>query len=180
MSDHCQSAHNELDPEQVELRNRLVTMHEPNLKKLVRREIAKERMRGSLMTTDVLHSVILKTQNHVLRARNFFGYFRQAVRSYFVTRHRFRQAQKRNAKGKRIPLEQAAMLKAGSDYQSVEINDVLDCLEKNDPKKFRLIRMLLHGESIEVISVELGISKATAYVWKKQAFERLKPMLDES
>lgn len=178
MNDHCQSAHDELDAEQVEHRNRLVTMHQPNLKKLVRREIAKERTRGSLVTTDVLHSVVLKTQNCVLRVQNFLGYFRLAVRSYLVSRSRYRQAKMRNATGKRITLEQAALLKGCSDSQAIELNDALDALKASDPKMAKLVRMLLNGDSIADIASKLGVSDATAYAWRKQAFDRLKTMLD--
>ena len=74
----------------------------------------------------------------------------------------------------------SAMLKAASDSQTVELNDALDGLEQTEPQKAKLIRMMLHGESIDDIAAEFGIGKATAYEWRRKGLNELRRILEDT
>jgi RNA polymerase sigma factor (TIGR02999 family) len=135
------------------------------------RRIASAKMRAqspanTLQTTALVHEAYLRLMDREApwesRAQ-FFGVASAAMRSILIDHARARKAEKRGGDRRREPLHDALAWFEENAIDLIALDEALDALEKEDPRKRRLVELrFFAGLSTEDASEVLGVSRATA------------------
>ena len=166
--------------------NELSEMVYDDLHRLARSYLRKERSDHTLQATALVHEAYL--QLHGLQhldwknRAHFIGVVAQVMRHVLVDHARERAAQKRGGEAKKLPITRAERLMAPTDVDLVELNEALDRLGAESPRKAKVVELHYfgglsakeiaevlgaEGESISQRTVEndLKIARAKLHEW---------------
>ena len=92
----------------------------------------------------------------------FFGLAAQMMRRILVDAARARASAKRGGEGEKVALDEAQHVSLSKDRELVALDDALDALAREDPRKARAIELRFFGGlSFEETAEVLGISVQT-------------------
>lgn len=166
--------------------NELSELVYQDLHRLAQNFLRKERPDHTLQATALVHEAYL--QLHDLQhldwtsRAHFIGVVAQVMRHVLVDHARERAAQKRGGNAKKLPITRAERVVAESDVDLVELNDAMDRLATESPRKAKVVElhyfgglsakeiaevMSADGESISQRTVEnnLKIARAKLHEW---------------
>jgi RNA polymerase sigma factor (TIGR02999 family) len=134
-----------------------------DLHRLAQNYLRKERPDHTLQATALVHEAYL--QLHGLQyldwknRAHFIGVVAQVMRHVLVDHARERAAQKRGGDAKRLPITRAERVVAGCDVDLVELNEALNRLADESPRKAKVVELHYFGglsakEIAEVLSAE--------------------------
>lgn len=163
--------------------NDLVPVLYGELKRIAASRMALEGQGHTLNTTALVHEAWLRVQKSCpeeWRDRGqFFGAMAEAMRRILVEAARRRNAAKRGGGESDIPLDGLDLHGTVIDERLLEIHEVLDRLEAEDPTKAQIVKLrFFSGMSNDEIASLLEISEKTvrrhwalAKVWLYRAIE---------
>jgi RNA polymerase sigma-70 factor, ECF subfamily len=136
------------------------------LRRIAHRRMALEKPGVSLQPTALVNEVYLRlvdTTGVSFRDRSqFFGLAAQMMRRILVDAARTRGTSKRGGALGKISFEEGFMAAPQKDREIVALDDALDALAKEDPRKARVVELRFFGGlSIEETGEVLGISVQT-------------------
>ena len=138
------------------------------LHRLALRYVAGERATVSLQATALVNEVCLRLIGwDRVRWQNrghFFGVSAQMMRRVLVDIARRRRADRRGGAAVRVPLDGIDVAAAEPDADLVAIDEALEKLAAEDPRKARVVELRFFGGlSMEETAQALGISLRTAH-----------------
>lgn len=159
-----------------------------DLHRLAQNYLRKERSEHTLQATALVHEAYL--QLHDLQhldwqnRSHFIGVVAQVMRHVLVDHARERAAQKRGGDAVKLPITRAERVVAESEVDLIELNDALDRLGAESPRKAKVLElhyfgglsakeisdvMSADGEPISQRTVEndLKIARAKLHAWMK-------------
>lgn len=136
------------------------------LRRIAGRRLALERPGHSLQPTALVNEVYLKlvdTSGVSFRDRSqFYALAAQIMRRILVDAARARGASKRGGGQGKISLEEDFFASPGRDREIVALDDALDALAKEDPRKAKVVELRYFGGlSVEETGEVLGTSVQT-------------------
>ena len=136
------------------------------LRRIAHRRMSLERPGKSLQPTALVNEVYLRlvgTTRVSFRDRSrFFALAAQMMRRILVDAARSRGASKRGGAIEKMSLEEGFLAAPGKDREIVALDDALEALFKEDPRKARVVELRFFGGlSIEETVEVLGISVQT-------------------
>lgn len=140
------------------------------LRGVAHRRLRAERTGHTLQTADLVHEAYARMADAELRLKDrahFFALAARTMRRILVDYARARMAEKRGGSARPVPIHQLTVevAAAGRDPESAEIlalHDALERLEKQDPRKARVIEAhTFGGLTYDETAEALGISPAT-------------------
>ena len=147
----------------------LIPLVYDELHRMALRYLAGERSTVSLQATGLVNEVCLRLlgwdQVHWQNRGHFFGVSAQMMRRVLVDIARRRRATRRGgAAAVRVPLDLIDVPAAEPDADLVAIDDALERLAAEDPRKARVVELRFFGGlSMEETAQTLGISLRTAH-----------------
>ena len=134
-----------------------------DLRRLAQNYLRKERPDHTLQATALVHEAYL--QLHDLQhldwknRAHFIGVVAQVMRHVLVDHARERAAQKRGGDAVKLPITRAERVVAQSDVDLVELNEALDRLATESPRKAKVVELHYFGglsakEIAEVLSAD--------------------------
>jgi RNA polymerase sigma factor (sigma-70 family) len=178
---HLLSAIDQGDPHAAE---RLLPLVYDQLRKLAAQKLAHEQPGQTLQPTALVHEAYLRlvgaapspaaeapeggAQPALGNARwnsrgHFFAAAAEAMRRILVENARRKRSLKRGGDLQRIDLEQAALVAREPQEQWLALDEALEKLAKEDPRKAELVKLrYFAGLSVQEAADFLGISRATA------------------
>jgi RNA polymerase sigma factor (TIGR02999 family) len=151
--------------------NELSELVYEDLHRLAQNYLRSERPDHTLQATALVHEAYL--QLHDLQhldwknRAHFIATVAQVMRHVLVDHARERAAQKRGGGGLKLPISRAERVVAESEIDLVELNDALERLAKESPRKAQVVELYYFGglnakEIAEVLSAdETSISQRT-------------------
>ena len=145
---------------------RLVPMVYNELRRIANRRMALENPGQTLEPTALVNELYLRlvdTAGLTFRDRSqFFGLAAQMMRRILVDAARARGAGKRGGAAAKVSLEERLFAAPERDREMVALDDALQALAKDDPRKARVVELRFFGGlSIEETGEVLGISVQT-------------------
>ena len=145
----------------------LVPLVYDELHRMALRYLTGERSTVSLQATALVNEVCLRLLGwDEVRWQNrghFFGVSAQMMRRVLVDIARRRRANRRGARAVHVPLDGIDVAVAEPDADLVAIDEALDKLATEDPRKARVVELRFFGGlSMEETAQALGISLRTA------------------
>ena len=146
--------------------DRLVPLLYPELRKLARGYLNRERPGHTLQPTALVHEAyarLVKQDQPEYRSRtHFMAVAAQVMRQVLVDRARARGAGKRGGGAAKVPFEEAVGIATERPSVMIAIDDALSELMRKDPLKGRLIEMRFFGgmtaeDSAEVLDLPLPV-----------------------
>lgn len=137
------------------------------LRKLARARMANEPADHTLQATALVHEAYLRLVKNAEDQRwdgrgHFFGAAAQAMRRILVERARHHGRLKRGGDRKRVALSEDAASASADGTDLLALDEVLNKLEKHDPRKFQVVMLRYFGGlSIEETAAALDLSPAT-------------------
>lgn len=137
------------------------------LRKLARAKMAQEPADHTLQATALVHEAYLRLVHNAEDKKwdgrgHFFGAAAQAMRRILVERARHHGRLKRGGDRKRVALGEDAASTEADGTDLLALDEVLDRLEKHDPRKFQVVMLRYFGGlSIEETAAALDLSPAT-------------------
>jgi len=147
----------------------LIPLVYDELHRMALRYLAGERSTVSLQATALVNEVCLRllgwNQVHWQNRGHFFGASAQMMRRVLVDIARRRRANRRGgARAVRVPLEGIDVAAVEPDADLVAIDEALERLAVEDPRKARVVELRFFGGlSMEETAQALGISLRTAH-----------------
>jgi RNA polymerase sigma factor (TIGR02999 family) len=146
----------------------LVPLVYDELHRMALRYLTGERSTVSLQATALVNEVCLRLLGwDEVRWQNrghFFGVSAQMMRRVLVDIARRRRANRRGARAVHVPLDGIDVAAAEPDADLVAIDDALERLAVEDPRKARVVELRFFGGlSMEETAQALGISLRTAH-----------------
>jgi len=142
-----------------------------DLRRLAQGYLSQERSDHTLQATALVHEAYLQLDEfqHIdwKNRAQFISVVTQVMRHVLVDHARERAAQKRGGGAKKLPISRAERVIAESEVNLVELNDALDRLAKESPRKAKVVELYYFGglsakEIAEVLSAdETSISQRT-------------------
>lgn len=147
---------------------RLMPMVYEELRRIAHRRMAFERPDVSLQATALVNEVYLKLVDVTgvsFRERSqFFALAAQLMRRILVDAARARGAAKRGGDMGKVAVEDGFLAAPGRDREIVALDDALDALAKQDPRKARVVELrFFAGLSMEETAEVLQISVQTVH-----------------
>ncbi|HZR27219.1 MAG TPA: sigma-70 family RNA polymerase sigma factor, partial [Terriglobales bacterium] len=142
--------------------DRLIPLLYPELQRLARSYMRKERTSHTLQPTALVHEAyarLVKQDQPDYRSRaHFMGVAAQVMRQILVDHARTRNAGKRGGGAVNVPFDEVADITAKRPSAMIAIDDALVELARKDPVKARLIEMRFFGgmtaeDSAEVLKI---------------------------
>jgi len=164
--------------------DRLIPLLYPELQKLARGYLRKERPGHTLQPTALVHEAyarLVKQDQPDYRSRaHFMGVAAQVMRQILIDHARTRNAEKRGGRVFRVPFDEAANVAAEPPSVLIAVDDALTELAKKDPVKAQLIEMRFFGgmtaeESAEVIRIPVAEARRHLRVgqaWLQRELDR--------
>ena len=162
---------------------RLVPVVYGELRLLAQRRMLLENPGASLQPTALVHELYLRLVDaHGLSFHNrsqFFALAAQMMRRILVDSARTRGASKRGGSSEKISFVEGYFAAPGRDRQVIALDDALEMLAKEDPRKARAVELRFFGGlSMEEAAEVMGISVQTvrrdwnfARVWLARAMQ---------
>lgn len=141
----------------------LVPLLEKELRRIARHHMAAQRPDHTLQTTALVNEAYLRLID-VKRASwhdrsHFLAACSQIMRHILVDHARGRQAAKRGGGACMVPLEEAWVVSPEPGTDLVALDEALDALTKNDPRKAKVVELRFFGGlSVEETAAVLDIS----------------------
>ena len=168
--------------------NNLSELLYEDLHRLAQNYLRKERSDHTLQATALVHEAYL--QLHELQhldwknRAHFIGVIAQVMRHVLVDHARERAAQKRGGDAVKLPITRAERVVAPTDIDLIELNEALDRLAAESPRKAKVVELhyfgglsakeisdvlSVDGESIAQRTVEndLKIARAKLHEWMR-------------
>ena len=147
--------------------DKLVPLIQPELRRLARRHMRRERPGHTLQTTALVHEVYLKLvdKSHPdwQGRAHFFAVAATLMRRIMVDHARERRAKKRGGGAVKVELDEAALISEGRAEELLALDEALDRLAAFDPRKCQVVEMRYFGGlTIEEIADVLKIHPNTA------------------
>lgn len=154
----------DIDDGDQSARDRLLQHVYPELKKIARSRLRKERNAETLNATGLVHEAYLRMSGNQAidwKGRShFFGAAAQTMRRILIDRARARSRDKRG--GELVSLTHADVESATTMEGLIEVDNLLQRLEQERPRWVRIIECrYFAGLSIEETAETLGVSHAT-------------------
>lgn len=161
-----------------------------DLRRLAQHFLGRERPEHSLQATALVHEAYLQLHGlqHIdwKNRAQFICIVAQVMRHVLVDHARERSAQKRGGGAVKLPLSRAGRVAADQDIELVELNDALEKLAKESPRKAQVVELYYFGglsakEISEVLSAEgtsvsqrtvendLKIARAKLHSWLRSS-----------
>lgn len=136
------------------------------LKGLARSRIGMERPGHTLNTTALVHEVWLRLQKSAPERwrdrKQFFAAAAEAMRRILVEAARHRTAAKRGGGEEHLPVHELEIASYLADERLLEVHEVLDRLEAEDPVKAQIVKLrFFSGLSHEEIASLLEVNEKT-------------------
>jgi RNA polymerase sigma factor (TIGR02999 family) len=168
--------------------NELSELVYEDLHRLARHYLRKERVDHTLQATALVHEAYLQIhdlQHLDWKSRaHFIGVVAQVMRHVLVDHARDRAAQKRGGEAVKVPISRAERVVAQSEIDLIELNDALDRLANESPRKAKVVELHYFGglsakEIVEVLSAtdepiaqrtvenDLKVARAKLHGWMK-------------
>ena len=147
--------------------DRLIPLVYPNLKRLARRYMRKERADHTLQPTALVNEAYLRlvggSEVDWKNRAHFFGVAAQLMRRILVDHARERHAAKRGGPGQqKISLDGALCYNYEDPDELLAVDEALDRLSAFDPRQARIVELRFFvGLSIEEAAEVLGFSSRT-------------------
>jgi RNA polymerase sigma factor (TIGR02999 family) len=141
------------------------------LRKLATQRLAQEKPGQTLQPTALVHEAYLRLvgqgdEQHWDNRGHFFAAAAEAMRRILVENARRKNRLKRGGDRQRVDLEQVAAVSDAPFEDLLALDEVLDLLAAEDPRKAELVKMrYFAGLSVEEAARCLSISRATADRW---------------
>jgi RNA polymerase sigma factor (TIGR02999 family) len=142
--------------------DRLIPLLYPELQRLARSYMRKERTSHTLQPTALVHEAyarLVKQDQPDYRSRaHFMGVAAQVMRQILVDHARTRNAGKRGGGASNVPFEEVTSVAAKRPSAMIAIDDALGELARKDPVKAQLVEMRFFGgmtaeDSAEVLKI---------------------------
>ena len=138
----------------------------PELKRIARRQLSKERINHSLQPTALLHEVYVKLTEgrpaEFASRDHFYAFCARMMRNILVSHARSKQAIKRGGGAAAFDLDQLSDISQAPEYILVALDRALECLEKESPRAYRLVELrFFAGFDFEEAAKILGVSSRT-------------------
>ena len=146
---------------------RLLPLVYEELHRMALRHLAGERAHATLQATGLVNEVCLRLlgwdQARWQNRRHFFGVSSQMMRRVLVDIARRRQANRRGgSEAVRVPLETVDIASPQPDHDILAVNEALERLALEDPRKARVVELRFFGGlSEEEVAETLGVSLRT-------------------
>lgn len=136
------------------------------LKVIARSQMAGERAYATLNATALVHEAWMRLENgsgEPWRDRSqFFAAASEAMRRILVEAARRRNAAKRGGGQSALPMDGIDLPDDTDHLRILEVNEVLDILEAEDPVKAQIVKMRFYcGMENEEIAAVLGVNEKT-------------------
>jgi RNA polymerase sigma factor (TIGR02999 family) len=144
-------------------RERIVELAYPELRKIARRCLSRERPEHTIQATALVHEAYLRLvdirQVSWQDRAHFFAILAKVMRRILIEHARAQACSKRGGGIRRVNLDETLMISAESDPEIVRVDEALEELAKFDSRKAQVVEMRYFGglTSGEIASV-LGIS----------------------
>jgi RNA polymerase sigma factor (TIGR02999 family) len=138
------------------------------LRKLATQRLTQERPGQTLQATALVHEAYLRlvdtdASRHWNSRGHFFAAAAEAMRRILVENARRKRGLKHGGGSRRVDLEEALPYTPEPADELLSLNDALDRLAAEDPKKAELVKLRYFGGlSVQEAADILGISRATA------------------
>jgi RNA polymerase sigma factor (TIGR02999 family) len=142
-----------------------------DLRRLAQNFLRKERPEHTLQATALVHEAYLQLQGlqHIdwKNRAQFICIVARVMRHILIDHAREQAAQKRGGAAVKMPLSRAERVAGDSDVQLIDLNDALDALAKESPRKGQVVELFYFGglsakEISEVLSADgAGVSQRT-------------------
>ena len=148
-------------------RDKLIALVQPELRRLARRHMRRERPGHTLQTTALVHEVYLKlvdkSRPDWQSRAHFFAVAATLMRRIMVDHARERRAQKRGGGAVKVELDEAALISEGRASELLALDEALDRLAAFDPRKCQVVEMRYFGGlTMDEIAEVLNVHSNTA------------------
>jgi RNA polymerase sigma factor (TIGR02999 family) len=148
-------------------RDRLITLIYPEMRRIARLYLERQRAGASLESAALANEAYLKlVRAGGIRCENrvhFLALCSQIIRRILVDHVRRRGFAKRGGDTLRVPLDEVLLMAKGRGVEMLALDDALDALARNDARKSRLVELRYFGGlKIEEAAEVLGVSVDTA------------------
>jgi RNA polymerase sigma factor (TIGR02999 family) len=145
---------------------RLVPLVYPELRRMARRQMARENPNHTLQTSALINEAYLKLidrqQTDWQNRAHFYAVAAQVMRHILIDHARLHLYDKRGGGAKHVPLEEAEILKAERAGELIALDEALKGLAKLDQRRGQIVELkFFAGLSAEEIGAVLAISPAT-------------------
>lgn len=145
------------------------------LRAMARRQLARERHRGVLSTTALLHEVYIKlvdeTRVSMASRAYFFGAAARAMRQVLVDAARRRRRLKRGAGEPDLELDETQLAVDGCAAEVLDLDDALSELAKLYPRQAQVVECLFFG-GLSAEETAQGLDLSTRTVKRDWALAR--------
>jgi RNA polymerase sigma factor (TIGR02999 family) len=146
--------------------NQLMPLVHDELRRLARRYMKLERPGHTLQTTALVNEAYLRladqTNTQWKNRAQFFGIAAQLMRRILVDHARGHAYAKRGGGAHVVELDEAAVLAPEKAKEVIALDDALQRLSENDPRKCRVVEMRYFGGlTVEEIAEVLKVSPVT-------------------
>jgi len=135
------------------------------LGELARSHLQRERHNHTLQPTALVHEAWLKLGGHLANVEDrphFFAIASQAMRRVLTDHARSRNRLKRNAGQMKVTLDESVATDGGSDFDFLELDDVLTQLSSLNERHARVVELRVFGGlTIAEAGSVLGVSHTT-------------------
>ena len=144
---------------------RIVELAYPELRKIARRCLRRERPDHTLQATELVNEVYLRLAGHTRQLKNsaqLRAVAAQGIRHILVDHARGRRAGKRGGEAQRIDLDGLAIGSPAMDEKILALEEALSRLSEWDARQARVVELRFYGGMTkEEIGEVLGISPRT-------------------
>jgi RNA polymerase sigma factor (TIGR02999 family) len=146
--------------------SRLVELIYPELKKLARAQLRRERAGHDLQTTALVHEAYMRLvahQHHTWENRaHFYAAAANIMRRILIDHARSRHAQKRAGERSALSLDHALTLSEEPSVELLDLDEALSELEKLSPRQARVVEMrYFTGLSVPEVARALEVNPRT-------------------
>jgi RNA polymerase sigma factor (TIGR02999 family) len=164
--------------------DRLVPLVYDQLREIAQRQLRQERPGHTLQPTALVHEAyarLLGQEQPDYRDRaHFFSVAAQVMRRILIDYARIRNAAKREGGNPHLPIDEARDAAVERSAVIIALDDALTALERQDPRKARLVEMRYFGgltaaESAEVLGLDVGQVRRelrVAHAWLRREMDR--------
>jgi RNA polymerase sigma factor (TIGR02999 family) len=153
------------DPHAAE---QLLALVYQELRQLAAQKLAQEKPGQTLQATALVHEAYLRLVDgekaqHWNSRGHFFAAAAEAMRRILVEDARRKRGPRHGGGFQRVNLEEAVSYTQEAAHELLSVNEALDQLAQEDPKKAELVKLrYFAGLSVQEAADALGISRATA------------------
>ena len=136
------------------------------LRQIARSHRRRWRGNATMNTTAIIHELFIKLSDHATpdfaNRTHFYATASKAMRQILVNYAKQQGAAKRGGDTLKITLDEVRFASQVSADELLDLNDVLDRLERENPRQCRIVECrVLAGMTVDEVADALGISTAT-------------------